>query len=161
MTDDVVVVGGGVVGASVAYHLARAGVPRVTVVDRGGSTTARATGGFRIQFATEVNVRLSLLSRAKLLRFAEETGVDPGYQPHGYLFVAGTEANLDRLREAMAVQRSAGHREARELSRDEVLACNPALAPEGLLGGAFSPSDGFLRPTEIQRGYREAGARLG
>jgi len=161
MTDDVVVVGGGVVGASVAYHLARAGVPRVTVVDRGGSTTARATGGFRIQFATEVNVRLSLLSRAKLLRFAEETGVDPGYQPHGYLFVAGTEANLDRLREAMAVQRSAGHREARELSRDEVLACNPALAPEGLLGGAFSPSDGFLRPTEIQRGYREAAARLG
>ncbi|HET9155659.1 MAG TPA: FAD-dependent oxidoreductase, partial [Myxococcaceae bacterium] len=76
---DVLIVGGGVVGWSVAHHLARAGVRRVVVVDRGGGSTERATGGFRAQFATEVNVRLSLLSRDKLLAFQEETGVDPGY----------------------------------------------------------------------------------
>jgi len=161
MTADLVVVGGGVVGASVAYHLARAGVARVTVVDRGGGSTERATGGFRAQFASEINVRLSLLSRAKLLRFAEETGVDPGYAPRGYLFVAAGQEQLGRLRAALAVQAAAGHTEARELSAEEVLARNPALAPEGIVGGTFSATDGFLRPTEIQRGYREAASRLG
>src|SRR5262249_61883666 len=91
-TWDVLVVGGGVVGWSVAHHLARAGVRRIVVVDRGGGSTERATGGFRAQFATEVNVRLSLLSRRKLLAFQEETGVDPGDRPAGYLFLAATPA---------------------------------------------------------------------
>ncbi|HMK72969.1 MAG TPA: FAD-binding oxidoreductase [Myxococcaceae bacterium] len=161
MTADVVVLGGGVVGASVAYHLARSGAGRVTVVDRGGGSTERATGGFRAQFATEINVRLSLLSLSKLLRFAEETGVDPGYAPHGYLFVASTEQQLVRLRAARAVQAAAGHTETRELGAAEVLALNPALSSDGIRGGSFSASDGFLRPTEIQRGYREAAGRLG
>ena len=78
---DVLVVGGGVMGWSVAHHLARAGTGRILVVDRGGGSTERATGGFRAQFATEVNVRLSLLSRQKLQTFREETGVDPGLLP--------------------------------------------------------------------------------
>jgi sarcosine oxidase subunit beta len=161
MTADVVVIGGGVVGWSVAYHLARSGVPRVTVVDRGGGSTERATGGFRAQFATSVNVRLSLLSLEKLRRFAEETGVESGYAPHGYLFVASKAAQLERLREALAVQRAAGYDAARELSAEQVLLCNPFLAPTDILGGTFSPVDGFLRPTEIQRGYRQAAVRLG
>jgi sarcosine oxidase, subunit beta len=160
MRADVVVIGGGVVGCSVAYHLA-AGGQRVTVVDRGGGTTERATGGFRVQFATPINVRLSLLSLELLLRFADETGVDPGYAPSGYLFVAAKPLQLDRLREALAVQRAAGSHAARELSAREVLECNPSLAPQDILGGTFSGTDGFLRPTEIQRGYREAAIRLG
>jgi len=161
MRADVVVVGGGVVGCSVAYHLALAGGWRVTVVDRGGGSTERATGGFRVQFATEVNVRLSLLSLEKLLRFEDETGVDPGYAPWGYLFVAANSSQLERMRAALAVQRAAGSDAARELSAIEVLTCNPHLAPGDIAGGTFSPTDGFLRPTEIQRGYREAAIRLG
>ena len=156
-----VVIGGGVVGCSVAYHLARSGVQRVIVLDRGGGSTERATGGFRAQFASTVNVRLSLLSLEKLLRFAEETGVDPGYRPCGYLFIASAAQQLERLREALLVQRAAGYNQARELSAGEVLASNPYLAPDGILGGTFSQTDGFLRPTEIQRGYREAAIRLG
>ena len=154
-------VGAGVVGCSVAYHLARTGAWQVTVVDRGGGSTERATGGFRTQFATHINVRLSLLSLQKLLHFAEETGVEPGYQPRGYLFVATTPMQLERLREALSVQRGAGCTSACELSPQEVLVCNPALASEDIAGGTFSPVDGFLRPTEIQRGYREAASRLG
>lgn len=155
------VIGGGVVGSSVAFHLATAGTWSVTVVDRGGGSTERATGGFRAQFATEVNVRLSLLSLRKLRSFADETGVEPGYSPSGYLFVAATGSQLQRLRAAISVQRGAGYDAACELSPQEVLHCNPALAPEDIAGGTFSKTDGFLRPTEIQRGYREAAGRLG
>ncbi|MGO9832378.1 MAG: NAD(P)/FAD-dependent oxidoreductase [Myxococcaceae bacterium] len=161
MRADVVIVGAGVVGCSVAYHLAQAGAGRVTVVDQGNGSTERATGGFRAQFATPINVKLSLLSRQKLLRFSEETGVEPGYRPCGYLFIAAAPAQLQRLREALAVQRAAGSNAARELSPQEVLACNPYVVPEAVAGGTFSAVDGFLRPTEIQRGYREAAARLG
>ena len=92
-TADVVIIGGGIIGASVAYHLAARGVRDVLVVERGAGpgagSTVRATGGFRAQFGTRVNVRLSLLSREKLLRFEDETGVDPGFRQVGYLFVAG------------------------------------------------------------------------
>lgn len=161
MTADVAVIGGGVVGWSVAYHLALAGAHRVTVIDRGGGSTERATGGFRAQFATAVNVQLSLLSLEKLLRFGDETGVDSGYRPYGYLFIASAAEQLDRLRGALAVQRAAGYTAARELSASEVLAHNPHLAPDNILGGTFSLTDGFLRPMEIQRGYREAALRLG
>lgn len=161
MRADVVVIGGGVVGCSVAYHLARAGVERVTVVDRGGGSTERATGGFRAQFASAINVRLSLVSLEKLLRFADETGVDPGYQPHGYLFIASELPQLERLRNGLSVQKEAGSMAAHELSAQEVLAHNPFLSPEGIVGGTFSAIDGFIKPTEIQRGYREAAARLG
>jgi sarcosine oxidase subunit beta len=161
MSADVVVIGGGIIGWSVAYHLAKEGARGVTVIDRGGGTTERATGGFRAQFASPVNVRLSLLSLQKLHTFADETGVDSGYAPCGYLFVAGTSLHLERLREAMVVQREAGFTGARELSAEEVLTRNPFLAPSGIIGGTFASTDGFIRPTEIQRGYREAALRLG
>jgi len=161
VTADIVIVGGGVIGASVAYHLAASGTERVVVVDRGDGSTARATGGFRVQFGSEINVRLSLLAREKLLRFEEETGVDPGYRPCGYLFVASAAEQVGRLREAGEVQRAAGFQGARELSPTEVLAVNPAVSPEGIAGGFFCAIDGFIRPTEIQRGYHEAAVRLG
>jgi sarcosine oxidase subunit beta len=161
MRAEVVVIGGGVVGCSAAYHLARAGLQRIIVLDRGGGSTERATGGFRAQFASTVNVHLSLLSLEKLLRFSEETGVDSGYRPSGYLFIASAAQQLERLREALLVQRAAGYNQARELSAEEVLGVNPHLSPEGILGGTFSQTDGFIRPTEIQRGYREAAIRLG
>src|SRR3712207_6607943 len=107
---EVVIVGAGVVGASVAYHLAARGCRKVIVFERtrhlGHGSTGRATGGFRAQFATPVNVRLSLLSREKLLRFPVEVGVEPGYEQRGYLFLARGGAELEALRAAQAVQRS-------------------------------------------------------
>lgn len=161
MIADVVIVGGGVIGWSVAHHLAQAGAGRIVVVDAGKGSTERATGGFRAQFASEINVRLSLLSLEKLRTFEGDTGVDPGYTPAGYLFLTETEAQRARLRSAMAIQRAAGHSAAGELERDEVLRRNPWLAPEGLQGAVFSPVDGFLRPLEIRRGYRRAARARG
>ncbi|HWS53581.1 MAG TPA: FAD-dependent oxidoreductase [Pyrinomonadaceae bacterium] len=164
-TAEVVIVGGGVIGASVAHHLAARGCRDVLVLERaagpGGGSTGRATGGFRAQFATEVNVRLSLLSREKLLSFEAETGVDPGFRQRGYLFLARDEAQLGALLAAQAVQHACGLREARRVGAAEVGELNPAVESRGLAGGVFCPTDGFIRPLEILRGYAESAARAG
>jgi sarcosine oxidase, subunit beta len=162
---EAVVIGAGVIGASVAYHLAARGCGPVLVLERdlapGQGSTRRATGGFRAQFGSEINVRLSLLSREKLVRFEEELGVDPGYRRCGYLFLASDEAQLDALRGARSVQRAAGLEDAREVGPEEVGDINPAIRAEGLIGGVFGPTDGFLKPMEVLRGYVEGAQRLG
>jgi sarcosine oxidase subunit beta len=164
-TAEVVIVGGGVVGASVAYHLAARGAGDVVVLERGErsgeGSTGRATGGFRAQFGTRVNVLLSLLSREKLLRFKEETGVDPGFNQCGYVFIARSEEELDALVSAQDVQHECGLNEARAVDVEEVGRLNPAVSAEGVRGGVYCPSDGFIRPLEILRGYTQAAERLG
>lgn len=161
----VVILGAGVTGASVAYHLARRGCRDVVVLDRGGGfgagSTSKATGGYRAQFDNPTEVRLSLLARDKLRAFQDETGVDPGYRPRGYLFLARTAAELEELRAAQRVQHDCGLQEARMLSAEEAHALNPAVGDPSIVGGAFCPTDGFVRPMEILRGYAEAAARLG
>ena len=161
----VAVIGGGVVGASVAYHLARAGWRDVVVLDRGAGpgegSTGRATGGFRAQYATAINVRLSLLARDKLRCFVAETGVDPGYEPVGYLWLAGTQSELAALREAQRVQHAEGLHEAVELDAAQVAEVNPAAALEGIAGAVYCPTDGFIRPLRLLEGYLRAAERLG
>jgi sarcosine oxidase subunit beta len=164
-TADVVIIGGGVIGASVAWHLASAGCRNVVVIDRssepGSGSTGRATGGFRAQFGSAINIRLSLMAREKLLHFEEETGVDPGFEQAGYLFLTSSPAQLDRLRLANDLQRHHGLGEARIIDAREAAALNPAIDEGSYIGAAWSPSDGFLRPLEILRGYSEAAVRMG
>jgi len=161
---DVVVLGAGVMGASVAWHLARRGV-NVLVLDRGpgpgSGSTARATGGFRAQYATHINVQLSLLARARLGTFAEDTGVDPGYAPHGYLWLAASERELTTLATARQVQCEAGLSEATAVTPDDIRRLVPALAGDGIVGGTFCPTDGFLLPLQILEGYLGAAVRMG
>ncbi|HEX2638252.1 MAG TPA: FAD-dependent oxidoreductase, partial [Gemmatimonadales bacterium] len=137
----VVVIGGGVMGASVAWHLASHGQRDIVLLDRapapGAGSTGRATGGFRAQFGTAVNVRLSLLAREKLLRFREETGVDPGYVPVGYLWLATSAAELAVLAAARAVQHAEGLKEAAEVTLAEIADLHPAIRLDGVIGGAF------------------------
>jgi sarcosine oxidase, subunit beta len=165
VTASVVVIGAGVMGASVAHHLALSGRHDVLLIDAGdrpgAGSTSRATGGFRAQYATPVNIRLSLLARDKLLRFRDETGVDPGYQPAGYLWLARSEQELDVLRAAQAVQHAEGLREAVTVAPDDIGRLCGAVSLDGIVGGAFCPTDGFIRPLDILRGYLEASARRG
>jgi sarcosine oxidase subunit beta len=165
MNAEVVVIGAGVIGASVAWHLGSLGVRGVLLLEReplpGQGSTGKATGGFRAQYATDINVRLSLLARDKLRRFRDELGVDPGYRPAGYLWLARSQEELDDLRAAHRVQRGAGLGDARLLAPHEIAGVNPAVRAGGLLGGAFCPTDGFLRPAEILRGYLEGALRAG
>ena len=162
---EVVIIGAGVIGASVAYHLAKQGCDPILVIERhsepGLGSTSRATGGFRAQFGSEMNVRLSLLSREKVVRFEEELGVDSGYRPCGYLFLAGDEVQLEVLRGAQDVQKAAGLGEAREVTPSEAVDINPAIRGDDLVGGVFCPTDGFTGPMQVLRGYVEGAMRLG
>ena len=161
---DAVVVGAGVIGASCAVHLARAGL-RVTLLDRAAApaagSTGRATGGFRAQYATAINIRLSLLARDRLRSFRDDTGVDPDFRQVGYLWLASTTAELAELAVANQLQRREGLDDAIMVGPGDLPALNPYIDPAGVVGGAWCPSDGLMRPTEILRGYLETAARLG
>jgi sarcosine oxidase, subunit beta len=153
------IAGAGVIGCSVAYHLAARGVRHIVVHDRasdfGGGSTPKATGGFRGQFESEVNVRLSLLSRQKLQEF------DSGYLPYGYLFLARSEEELAKLEEAQTVQHAAGLSEARMVTADEARELNPAIGDAAVIGGTFCPTDGFIRALKIMKHYAESARALG
>ncbi|MEO8033685.1 MAG: FAD-dependent oxidoreductase [Acidobacteriota bacterium] len=168
---DVVIIGSGVIGASIAWHLAARGWRDILVLDRasqpGGGSTSRATGGFRCQFGSEINIRLSQLSRTKLLNFHDEIGLDSGYQPAGYLFLARSEETLLQLRDAQKIQHACGVAEARMITPAEVHDLNPAIDLDAEAGGgriagaAYSPTDGFISPMSILEGYVAAATRLG
>lgn len=152
-------------GASVAWHMAARGVREIVVLDSGArpgeGSTGRATGGFRAQYATAINVRLSLLAREKLLRFKEEVGTDPGYVQAGYLWLASTEKEMSVLRAGREVQHAEGLKEAVEVTAGDVARINPAASLDGVVGGAFCPTDGFIRPLAMLQGYVDAALRLG
>ena len=162
---DVVIIGGGVMGASVAHHLTAAGVRNVMIVDRadgrGEGSTGRATGGYRAQYGTPINVRLSLLARQKLLAFRDETGTDPGYVQAGYLWLSDDRRQQEILKEGLAIQRAEGLTEAQEVKLDDIAKLNPAISLDRVHGGVFCPTDGFIRPLKILDGYLETARRRG
>jgi sarcosine oxidase subunit beta len=162
---DVVVIGAGVMGASVAYHLAMLGVRNVVLVDRGtgpgAGSTGRATGGFRAQYASAINVRLSLRSRTRLTSFRDETGGDAGYQPVGYLFLASSEADVAVLREAQRMQHAEGLHEAAMLGAEEIACLQPDIRLDGVVGAAWCPSYGYIRPMGLLQGFLDAASRQG
>ena len=161
----VVILGAGVMGASLAWHLTSRGCRDVRLLDRGAApgagSTSRATGGFRAQYATAINVRLSLLAREKLLRFSDEVGGDCGYVPAGYLWLASSQAELDVLREARVIQHAEGLDEARAVTPEDITRLNPAVACDDIIGGAYCPTDGFIRPLGILQGYLDGALRYG
>src|SRR5438270_1374668 len=100
---DVIIIGAGIVGSSIAYHLTKAGCRNLIALEReahtGKGSTGKSMGGVRAQFATELNIRMSLYSIPLFARFEEETGHPSGYRPQGYLFVATNDRRLAYLAE--------------------------------------------------------------
>src|SRR3954451_2338762 len=130
-TADVIVIGAGVIGASVAWHLAERGAGRVLLIEKGDrqglGSTGKATGGIRAQFSTEVNVRMSLYSIDVLSRFKEVTGVNAGYSPRGYLFLASSEDVLSQLKQLRERQREFGLTDVEILARHQVQLLAPVI----------------------------------
>ena len=166
-TADVVVVGGGVVGASAAYHLAAAGAGRVLLLERADHLAAGSTGacagGFRYQFSSEVNVRLSQASVPMITGFTEEHGLPLDVSQHGYLFlIRGEELWRDFL-VANELHASLGV-EAEVLTPEEAVELAPGIAVDGLVGATFGPRDGIADPSGLTQGYatlaRRAGAEI-
>src|SRR5712671_7433190 len=121
---DVVIIGGGIVGSSIAYHLTAAGCRNVLVLERethtGKGSTGKSMGGVRAQFATAVNIQMSLYSIPFYASFEERLGHPSGYRPQGYLFVATQPKHLQYLETNQKLQKSLGLSQARMLSRDEI-----------------------------------------
>ncbi len=143
---DVVIIGAGIVGASVAYHLKRAGVQDIVLLEReahtGKGSTGKSMGGVRAQFATEPNIRMSMHSIGFFREHAEQTG----YRAQGYLFAATMEKHLAYLRANRELQHALGLHEARELSTAEIRAAVPEMRTDDVAGGSFCPTDGFVDP---------------
>ena len=162
---DVVIVGGGIVGASIAYHLAEAGSTNVLVLERephlGRGSTGKSMGGVRAQFSTEINIRLSIYALDFFARFEEATGYPGGYRPQGYLFVATNEKHLDYLRTNYQLQVACGVKTAQLLSPAEVLRRMPHLRADDILGGSFSSTDGFVDPYSVMTGFMQRATERG
>lgn len=160
----IVIVGGGVMGASAAYHLALKGAEDVVLLEResffGQGATGRCAGGIRYQFSTEINIRLSQLSLPMLERFEEETGQAIDLQWPGYLFLLTNEADVQKFRHNVALQHSLGV-QTEWLTGDEVRRRIPQLDAGDVLAGTYHDKDGLADPNGVVAGYINAGRRLG
>jgi sarcosine oxidase, subunit beta len=161
---EILIVGAGVVGASVAYHLTRRGARGVTLVERsaaqGAGSTGKATGGVRAQFETEINIKMSLYS----LDFFANWDFDCEYEPRGYLFFGTDDRQLDYLKRNVAFQKTLGVEDVRLVDRREIAEICPILHGDDIAGGAFGARDGFINPLAVMRGFTEKalgnGARI-
>jgi sarcosine oxidase, subunit beta len=163
-TADIVVIGGGVMGTSAAYHLAKRGIKSVVLLEResffGTGATGRCAGGVRYQFSTEINVRLSIESLGMLERFKQEIGQDINYRKCGYLFVLTDERHVRVFRHNVEMQEHLGvHTEW--LSGDEVRRRLPLMSFPDALAGTFHPDDGLVDPNSVVSGYVSAAQRAG
>src|SRR5438270_8067517 len=167
-TAEIVIIGGGIVGSSIAYHLTAAGCKDVLVIERethqGKGSTGKSMGGVRAQFATPVNIRMSLYSIPFYATFEERLGHPSGYKPQGYLFVATSEAHLAYLATNQQCQKSLELTTASMLSAQEIATMFPQLRSEDIVGGSFCSTDGFVDPYSAMVGFMswaaEHGARL-
>ncbi len=164
-TADVIVIGGGVIGCSIAYHLVkREHALRVIVLERepmvGMGSTSKATGGIRHQFSSEANIRLTQVSLPIYMEFKEETGYSVHFQPHGYLFLTTNPQALDGLRQAVVLQQSLGVA-SRIVSPKEAGKLVPGLRTDDLLGGSMCDQDGTAEPAAAVQGFAAAARAMG
>jgi len=167
-TADVVIIGSGIVGSSIAYHLAEQGCTNVLVVEReahqGKGSTGKSMGGVRAQFSTPVNIQMSRYSIDFFSHFDDVVGYPADYRAHGYLFCATTERHLEYLKANRERQIALGVTNVELVSAADVARFVPQLRVDDILGGTYCPTDGFVDPHSVMMGFmlkaREWGARL-
>lgn len=163
-TADMIIIGGGVMGASTLYHLAARGQKNVILLESepyfGTGATGRCAGGVRYQFSTEINVRLSLESLPMIERFKDEIGQDVNYRQCGYLLVATNEHDAETFKRNVELQNRLGVG-TELLNGDEVRKRLPLMKFEDAIAGTFHQKDGLVDPNSVVMGYINAAQRLG
>src|SRR5580658_174985 len=156
-TAEVVIIGGGIVGSSIAYHLTAAGCRNVLVLEcesaTGKGSTGKSMGGVRAQFSTPVNIQMSLYSIPFYASFEERLGYPCDYRPQGYLFCATSEKHMAYLRSNYQQQIAMGLKNVRLVAGDEIRAWFPELRGDDIDGGSFCSTDGFVDPYSAMIGF--------
>ncbi len=164
-TADVVIIGGGVIGASVAWHLAKLGCTDVVLLERDVSlsagSTGRSVGGIRHGFSSAVNVNLSLASSAQFRRFTDDTGHPAHFVWNGYLFLLDNEEDLRVFEREVAMQQGLGVQGVRLLTPSDIKALVPQIIVDDLVGGTICMSDGVGDPYSICQGYAASARQMG
>jgi sarcosine oxidase, subunit beta len=163
-TADIVIIGGGVMGASAAYHLAARGMKNIVLLEKeeffGTGATGRCAGGVRYQFSTDINLKLSLESLPMLERFKDEIGQDVNYRQCGYLLIATNEKDATTFQNNVELQNSLGV-QTQLLSGDEVRARLPLMRFDDAIAGTFHQKDGLVDPNSVVAGYISAAQKMG
>jgi len=163
-TADVVIIGGGVMGASAVYHLASQGIKDIVLLEKeeyfGQGSTGRCAGGVRYQFATDVNIRLSLASIPMLERFELEHEQAIDYRKCGYLFILTNEKDVETFHVNVSRQHRLGVR-TQWLSGNEVRERLPMMIFPDALAGTFYEKDGLVDPNSVVMGYIKSAKKLG
>ncbi|MFC1545690.1 NAD(P)/FAD-dependent oxidoreductase, partial [Gemmatimonadota bacterium] len=163
-TADVVIIGGGVMGVSTAYHLASRGCERVVLLERhpffAAEATGKCAGGIRYQFSTRINIALSQISLPMLDRFEDEIGQPIDLRQCGYLFLLTNQEDVSAFRGSVALQHRMGI-ETEWLDPDEITSRVPLLNMEGVVAGTFHSADGLADPSGVVQGYVSAARRSG
>jgi len=157
-TADIVIIGGGIIGVSVAYYLGKMGADNVLLLEKdliGEGSTGLCAGGIRRQWTTEVNMHFALKAFEIFQHFADEFGIDPEFHPIGYLFLATSEEELEIFKRNVEFQNRFGV-PSQILTRGEVEKGWPFLNTEDILGGAFCDTDGYAGPYEVTDGIARA-----
>src|SRR3984957_8213358 len=156
-TADVVIVGGGIVGSSIAYHFAANGCRNILVIEResaqGKGSTGKSMGGVRAQFSTPVSIQMSLYSIPFYASFEDRVGFPCDYRPQGYLFCATNEKQMTYLQTNFAQQVEMGLKSVRLVTADEIRGIFPQLRADDVVGGSFCSSDGFVDPYSAMNGF--------
>jgi sarcosine oxidase subunit beta len=160
---DVVIIGGGIIGASIAYYLAKRGVHKVLLLEKGamgGGSTGKCVGGIRSQFTTKVNLEFSKLSREVFDGFQGEFGWDPAFRRIGYLFLAAKQRHWTVLRTSAKLTNAMGL--PVELLDPREIQCRwPFIREDDLIGGSYAANDGYAGPHEILQGFLSGARKLG
>jgi len=163
-TFDFIIIGGGVMGASTAYHLAIRGYKNILLLEKeeffGTGATGRCAGGVRYQFGTAINVRLSLDSLPMLERFKEEIGQEIDYRKIGYLFLLTNTDEEAVFKRNVEMQNRLGV-QTEWLSGDDIRKRLPMMRLDDVIAGSFNPADGLVDPNSVVMGYISAAQRLG
>jgi len=161
---DVIVIGGGLIGTSIAYHLAKSGVQNVILLEKGHigaqGATAKCLGGWRIQFSTEINVGFSMVSKAVFDRFEDEFGFDPNFVQSGYLYLTASD-RARRIFEKTAAMLKRMALDVEVLNASQVSERWPYLEAKDLVAACWTPGDGYYGPYEVVQGYARGARKSG